>query len=214
MTTRRSRRTDRLEQRRLTIRRVRALLVGGLVLGVGATATLASWTDPEYASTQITAGTFSIESRTSTGDGFAEHNSSGTAATLPLNLTGIYPGSSAAAWIQIRTAPGSVKGTVNLIDAVAPASAANSIALRDALTVRVVATSATTTAAPDCTTSMGGGTAVTGIDNVPALSPSALAANGADVVNYCFIVTLPADTPNAAQGGSVTPVWEFSGTTG
>ncbi|WP_349828827.1 SipW-dependent-type signal peptide-containing protein [Brevibacterium litoralis] len=45
----------------LKSRRVRALLAGGLVLGVGGTVVLAAWTDSEFAEATFTAGSFNLE---------------------------------------------------------------------------------------------------------------------------------------------------------
>ncbi|UWF76726.1 MULTISPECIES: SipW-dependent-type signal peptide-containing protein [Microbacterium] len=49
-------RRGRREARRLRFRRIQALLAGGLVLGVGAAATLAAWNDTEHGSATFTAG--------------------------------------------------------------------------------------------------------------------------------------------------------------
>ena len=50
--------------RHRTFTRVRAVLAGALVLGVGASVTLASWSDSEYAAGTFTASTFRLESST------------------------------------------------------------------------------------------------------------------------------------------------------
>ncbi|MDR2320511.1 MAG: SipW-dependent-type signal peptide-containing protein, partial [Microbacterium sp.] len=55
-----TRRRLRTRRRGLALRRIRAVLAGGLVLGVGATVTLASWNDGEYATGTSTAGTFDV----------------------------------------------------------------------------------------------------------------------------------------------------------
>lgn len=52
---------QRVSPSRGTSRKVRALLAGGLVLGVGAAITLAAWNDSEYATGTFTSGTFEIE---------------------------------------------------------------------------------------------------------------------------------------------------------
>ncbi len=68
--------------RRNKRRKVTALLAGGLVLGVGAVVTLASWNDSEFA----TGGTFGAGSFTFQGSPddmtFSDHSSVGTAANL------------------------------------------------------------------------------------------------------------------------------------
>ncbi|MDQ0641891.1 SipW-dependent-type signal peptide-containing protein [Microbacterium murale] len=211
---RRSRRTSRQSRRRRTFARARALLVGALVLGVGASATVAAWTDNEFASSQITAGTFSIVSRTASAPTFAAHDAAANAVTLPLNATNLYPGQSRSAWIQITTA-GSVPGTVQLTGVVAPTNGANGDTLRDSLDVRIVPTTAAANTTPTCDTGTTGGITYTGIGNVPTTLPAqTLQANGTNVVNYCIIITVRADAATTAQGGIVTPTWTFTGTTG
>ena len=69
------------EAKRLRLRRIRAILAGGLVLGVGAAATLAAWNDSEYGAATFTAGRFDIVGSTD-GTTFASHATSGAAATL------------------------------------------------------------------------------------------------------------------------------------
>ncbi|MGM7665487.1 SipW-dependent-type signal peptide-containing protein [Microbacterium sp. A93] len=189
------------------------MLAGALVLGVGGSATLAAWTDQEYASTQITAGTFSIVSRTADATTFAPHDTAASAVTLPLNATNLYPGQTRAAWIQITTV-GTVPGTVQLTGVSAPVNDSRGTALSNALSVRIVATTTTSGAVPVCTTGTTGGVVYTGISNVPALTAQALLPNGTNFVNYCVIVTLPTAAATGAQGGVVTPTWTFTGTTG
>lgn len=184
------------------------------MLGVGASATVAAWTDNEFASTQITAGTFSIVSRTASAPTFAAHDTAPNAVTLPLDATNLYPGQNRAAWIQITTA-GTVPGTVQMTGVASPTNGASGDALRDSLDVRIVATTTAASTTPTCTAATTGGITYTGIGNVPTTLPAqTLQANGTNVVDYCIIVTLRADAPTTAQGGIVTPTWTFTGTTG
>lgn len=211
--TRRSRRLSVQQRRQRAFARARALLIGALVLGFGASATVAAWTDDEFASSSVSAGTFSLVSRTSATASFAAHDTAAGAAVLPLNATNLYPGQSRAAFIQIKTT-GTVPGSVQLsaVDP-RPGTGANSTALRDALRVRIVASSAAGDTPAACTTGTTGGTEV-GIAALPTLAAQPLQANGANTVTYCVIVSLPASAPSAAQGGTVNPVWTFTGTTG
>jgi len=74
--------TDQATARRSTTsRKVKAILAGGLVLGVGAAITLAAWNDSEFASGTFTAGQFNLEGSTD-GTAFADHADSGTAAVV------------------------------------------------------------------------------------------------------------------------------------
>lgn len=59
-------------QRRRRAPKVRAILAGGLVLGVGAAITLAAWNDSEFAQGTFTAGAFNLEGSTD-GSTFGEN---------------------------------------------------------------------------------------------------------------------------------------------
>lgn len=198
---------------RTRLLKVRAVLAGALVLGVGASMTLAAWTDQEYATATVTAGTFTIVSRTQSAPAFAPHDSSGSAVTLPFGATNLYPGQSVAAWIQITTA-GSVPGSVQLTGVTAPTNGANGDLLRDSMSVRIVPGTAAAGSTPTCTTSTTGGVTYTGIATVPTLTALPLPASGAGVANYCIVMSVPLNLANGAQGGVVTPTWMFTGTSG
>lgn len=192
--------------------RTRVVLAAGCVLGIGATATLASWNDQEFATAQVTAGTFAIESQVQ-GSSWASHGTEASAVTLPLLAAGLKPGESKAAWVQFRTASGSVAGNLSLTG-VALGTAPNpavdpNLSFGNALTVRMGVVANT----GGCGTALAGGTLVTGIGTLPTgVGPVALPANSANPVTLCVVVTLKPDAPNVAQGGSVTPTWTFTGT--
>jgi predicted ribosomally synthesized peptide with SipW-like signal peptide len=98
-----------MNRRKLTI--ARAILAGGLVLGVGATATLAAWNDSEYAQGTFTAGSFDLQGSTD-GTTFAQHATSGTAATLAftVNPTDLSPQAVVYAPFAVRLAAGTTDG--------------------------------------------------------------------------------------------------------
>ena len=65
---------------------VRAILAGGLVLGVGAAVTLAAWNDSEFATGTFGAGSFNLEGQETIAAGFSDHETAPgapTAATSP-----------------------------------------------------------------------------------------------------------------------------------
>lgn len=206
-------RPRRTTRGRVRLARTRALLAGGLVLGIGLTMTAAAWTDEEYAASPVQAGTFSLVS--ATRDSPSASHGSGNAATIGLDATGLYPGVTKAGWLQI-SASGTIGGTVTLssVTLSTPATVAKDQALRDALTVRVVKVPLPS----DCTAATTGGTALPLLTTPTAaqLPPVALTGSGgaAPTVTYCVLLTLPSSAPTTAQGGSVTPVWTFTGTTG
>lgn len=65
--------------------KARAVLAGGLVLGVGAAITLAAWTDQEWVRGVFGSGTFGIEG-SANGGAFAEHPTEAQAADLTFAL--------------------------------------------------------------------------------------------------------------------------------
>ncbi|MFP7761554.1 SipW-dependent-type signal peptide-containing protein [Marisediminicola sp. LYQ85] len=63
--------------------RARAVLAGGLVLGVGAAITLAAWNDSEFATGVFTSGSFNLEGNEVTAAGpYSDHAEPGDAAAL------------------------------------------------------------------------------------------------------------------------------------
>ena len=65
--------------------KARAILAGGLVLGVGAAITLAAWTDNEWATGVFGSGNFGIEGSTD-GTAFSDHPSEAEAADLAFTV--------------------------------------------------------------------------------------------------------------------------------
>ena len=73
--------TSNIETKRLRGRKAAAVLAGGLVLGVGVMATLASWNDSEFANASFAAGTFVFQGSTD-GTAYDDHAAIGSAAAL------------------------------------------------------------------------------------------------------------------------------------
>lgn len=195
------------EARQLRSRRIRAILAGGLVLGVGAAATLAAWNDSEYATATFTSGKFDIVGAID-GATFSGHATSGTAAGLNFQLppTAMAPGSTTYALFSVKTANPSVAGNL-LLSAGTPGG--TGLAAHLTYGVRTVAT-----AVCDATTYSTGtvvvaaGSALT----AGAAGTQPVAANGGSQVNYCFAVTLPTTAPNAAQSLTMSQTWQILGT--
>lgn len=184
---------------------MRALLSAGLVLGVGAAATLAAWNDSEHSSASFQASTFSIVGSTS-GTAFTEHPSADPAVlSFSPGVGALAPGDSVYALFSVRTIPGSVAGTVRLV-----AAGTNSTGLGQWLTYSVRTIDSLT-----CDAAAFAGGNPSGLPQGESLTTSAagtqnLAADGAGQVNYCFEVTLSTGAPNDAQGTAVTANWTFS----
>lgn len=195
--------------KRLRSRRIRALLAGGLVLGVGAAATLAAWNDSEFGAGTFTAGTFNIVGSTD-GTNFTQHPTSpGAGLTFTGPATALTPGDKAYGMFSVKTVNPSMAGTVQL-----KATAGNGSALGAHLTysVRTVSSLANCTAA-----NWGSATQVPGLPagvalTVGATSSQTLNANGGNQINYCVEVAMSTAAPNSAQGTSQNAVWEFAAT--
>lgn len=186
--------------------RVRALLAGGVVLGLGVTATVAAWTDTEHTTATFTAGTFSIVGATD-GATFSDHLSApGAMLSFAVAPTDLVPNTTVYALYSVKTAATSVAGTAQLT-----ADAANNTGLGEYLTYGVTSIAGTTCSVG----TFAGGTVIVATGSALTVSASgaqSLSAAGASAVNYCFAVTLPSSAPDAAQGTALTAFWTFAGT--
>lgn len=195
------------ERRRLRSRRLRAVLAGGLVLGIGMTATLAAWNDSEFGSANFTAGRFDIVGATD-GTTFTSHATSGAAASLNFQVapTAMPPGTSTYALFSVRTANPSVAGTLQLTAGTPGGTGLATYLTYGVRTIAGTTCNATTYAAG--TAVVADGSALT----AGGAATQAVAANGTAQVNYCFAVTLPLSAPNAAQGLTMSQTWQIQGT--
>ncbi len=100
------------ETKRQRGRKVAAILAGGLVLGVGTMATLASWNDSEFASATFTTGKFNLQGSTN-GTTFTD-NAAAPGAALAFNapFDNLTPNDVVYAPFAIQL----VKGTTNNAD--------------------------------------------------------------------------------------------------
>lgn len=188
-------------------KKLRAVLVGGLVVGVGAAVTLAAWNDSEFAQGTFASGQFNLEgSTTSATEGFADHASSDAAAplTFVINPDNLSPGDSVYAPFAVR-----LDATTTNDASVAVDSA--STGTTTGLTYRLIKTTAFGCAADTTGTDLvAAGTALGTVAGSPAfdLVKGAGAAAG-ESANFCFVVTAGDDL---AQNQSATATWEFAAT--
>lgn len=201
-----STRSGMREAKRLRSRRVRAVLASGLVLGVGAAATLAAWNDSEHTTATFTAGQFGIVGATD-GTNFSNHLSPGPPAPATLGFAApvgaMAPGNTVYALFSVKTVDPSVAGQVQLV-----ANNTGITGLGPSLRYSVSVIAGTSCNA----TTFGAGTLVVpagSVLTVNATGPQPLTANGGNQVNYCFAVTLPSDADNSAQGLSADAKWIF-----
>lgn len=195
--------------RRHAFTRVRAVLAGALVLGVGATMTLASWTDYENATGSFAASTFNTES--STVAGVWASNTSTPGAALAFNATAMSPSVLHYAWVNIRTTTAStVGGTITL------ASSTTGGGLVPVLEYRAVRTASTTTTC-DSTAFAGTPTYIAGsastylaVTTVPGSPVGSAITAPSGQLRYCFEVRVEAGAANTYQGETGTVTWLFS----
>lgn len=193
------------EARRWHSRRVRALLACGLVLGIGATITLAAWNSSEFAQGTFSAGTFSLVGSTD-GTAFASNSSVDSPATLGFtaNVSDLAPSDTAYAPFAVELAAGTTdSAVVTLTNAATSGTISN-------LTYSLIEPSSF-----GCSSSTTGTTLVaagTALGSVPGtvtfdLAPGTGGAAGAPV-DLCFEVTAGS---GLVQGQTGTTTWQFQG---
>lgn len=201
-----------IRRRRRRSRMIRAILAGGLVLGVGAAVTLAAWNDSEFATGTFTAGSFGMEGSTD-GTAFSEHATAGAAATLSFTVAGanlaLSPGDKVAAPFAVRLITGTTNNGNVVIQTPTSTGTVSNITYE---VVRVANVAACTTTAVDSTgTSLiTAGTAITAVagPNTFQLDKGAtITVPGAAQV-LCFKFTAGA----IAQGQTGTVTWQLQAT--
>jgi predicted ribosomally synthesized peptide with SipW-like signal peptide len=184
--------------------RVRAALAGGLVLGLGAGLTVASWTDAEFVKGTFTASTFDLQTSVQGG-------AYSGASSVTGNVAGLYPGSLAYTSLKVKTAAVSTAGTVSL------SAAANSTGLAAVLRYRIVRTLAACTATAFTGSPVyvvGGASTYQQVNAALAATPGiAVTANAGLEVGYCIELGMPLGVDQTTyQGTSGVPTWNIIGT--
>jgi predicted ribosomally synthesized peptide with SipW-like signal peptide len=219
-----------------TRKKVFAILAAGLVVGIGGTMTLASWTDTEWAYGGNGAGgpgvgtsTFQIDQDATNPfvapGTFTNHDTNpGNSLSFGVGALALTPGDVVYAPVAITSIPNSIAGTV-VLNAAVPATgvATNDPAtlLGNTLHLSIgVISEPLGTVPPTCNLAGFGAftpllTDATGIYSAPAATAEALTVPPAakNVLHYCFKIQLPATaTSTAFQGLTVAPAWSFTGT--
>ena len=221
--------------------KVRAILAGGLVLGIGAAFTLAAWTDNEWVFGQSENGggpgtkIYQMQQNTWSGTGGAEVWSDqgaapGGALTFSINADNLVPGSTVYAPMQLRANAGSEALVASLTEAAQSTpidSVTNSSLLYQALRYEAKqgvprsscnATGFATANASGATNIIPAGSLLSAI-SVPGTATNINLPKGDNVLNgaavdVCFALTLPSDAPSTLQGTKTVPLWKFSSTVG
>jgi predicted ribosomally synthesized peptide with SipW-like signal peptide len=189
-------------------RKVAAILAGGVVVGVGTMATLAAWTDTEYATGTFTAGSFNLQGSTDQST-FSEHATAGAAATLTFTapVTALTPTDTVYSGYALRLDKTSSNGAVAVITAGSSTGTVTNVTY----TVFTTSTAGCTSASTPVVTVVPAGTALgsVGAANIMALVKPVNATTDGAPLYLCFKVTAGA---GLVQGQTGTASWVFTAT--
>ena len=191
-------------------RKVAAVLAGGLVLGVGTMATLASWNDSEFASATFTAGQFALESAVDApGATWVDHSVTPGALTFSLPVGNLTPTDVVAAPFAVRLAAGTTNDAqVTLVASTAAGDIAPNLTYEVIKTTAANSCTTATAATDDNTAVVPANTAVDAVTgntpfNINMGSPTSTAGAPAYL---CFKVTAKSSLVQL-QSGTVT--WQL-----
>ena len=197
---------------------MRAILASGVVLGLGATTTLAAWNDSEVTYGDFVASVFAIESRLGDEAGYREHPS-GAAGRLSFapSAEQLSPGATTRAWLTVRTTSATtVAGSLRLSGVFS-----DSTELASALQYRMVQAPPARVGSgcpPDAfgdgwTYIAGGPHSYVPMNLPPDPPPEAeLLPAGRTAVGYCLEVRMVPTASNSLQGENAKLTWQFTGT--
>ncbi len=185
--------------------RTRAVLSLGLVLGLGVFGTMAVWSDTAKA----TSGTFS------TGTVNLQVNNTKSFPFTNLTLTGMLPGESRAATLQVQN-----KGTIPLTYTMTATTPATSPALAGYLEVTVFPGAAPTNVTTNgmriggCAGAPVGQARLTAAGSVNVITGTRSLAGTSGIDNLCFVTKLVNATPRTVQSQTLNFItFTFSATT-
>lgn len=192
-------------------RKVKAILAGGLVLGLGAAITLAVWNDSEFVTGAFGAGHFNVQG-SADGTTFADHTPIGSAATLSFStgFNNLSPSQTVASPYVLHLDKDTTTGaTVSVNSATATGAAASELTYK---IVEVATVAGCTPVATGTSTIVPAGTA---LNSVASAVPFTLAKSttlgtdpGADVF-LCIQVT---SSTTLVQDTSAVGTWQFLAT--
>lgn len=198
-------------------RKVRALLAGGLVLGVGAAITLAAWTDNVFGNSDFATGAagWNIQasfSTTATPNWVESDASPGTPFGFPVARLNLTPGDTVYAPIALRLQNAQTLDAAVTLNGAVTGTPAGWAPLQAAL--RYSVTSGGT--AEGCAAGTPGGTSVVaaGTPLTTGSAPNAITLPAAGTpVQLCYAVTLPTGSPLDLAGRNTGQlIWQFVGT--
>lgn len=205
--------TGQSTERPARSRKLRAVLAGGIVLGIGAAVTLAAWNDSEFASGLFSSGEFNLQGSIDNA-AYTDHESSDGAAALEFSLPvdNLSPGDVVAApfWVRLDATTTS-PATLDLVSLTGTdTTGANTAELGYdvyALAADATCDSTATGTAVGSGDTLASNPAVAGA-TVP-LAAGAAEGDPGEATQLCFVVTA---SENLEQGGETTAVWQFTAT--
>lgn len=190
-------------------RKLRAVLAAGVVLGLGATLTLAAWNDSEYARGTFSAGAFNLEGSTD-GTSFSDHATAGAAATLgfTVNPANLAPGDVVYAPFAVRLAANPSTDASVTVAAVTNTGTVTNVTYALVRTTSMTCNAAAVTGG---TVVIPAGTALSAIGSPTGwtLTKGSPVTNAGSTVFLCFAVTAGAGLVQS-QTGSAT--WQITAT--
>jgi predicted ribosomally synthesized peptide with SipW-like signal peptide len=201
--------TTEIDTSRRTKRKILAILAGGLVLGVGAAVTLATWNDSEFATGTFTAGSFNVQGSTD-GTTFADHPSTGNSAAISFStgFDSMSPNDVVAAPFVLRLDNTSTSNASAIITSAD--GSGSGVANFTYGIVEVASVAGCTPGAAGTATIVPAGTALTAFTGAApfALADGTGGTPGASV-DLCIQVTAGA---GLVQGSTATGVWGITAT--
>lgn len=207
------------------LRKLVAITVGAMVVGIGATYTLASWSDSEWVwggidgDPGLGTSTFNVQQNVSSpfdgdADWVDQDTNPGNELVFSAGALSLSPGDSVYAPVALRTQQDSVGGDNTLQGAIPAAGISISDDdddLWDAIQVSVFTAAGDTPPAP-CNAA-----GIVSWEQILQDKPLGtvaevsqfLAADAGSTQHYCFVVTLPAGADAGLQGRTIAPAWEF-----
>jgi predicted ribosomally synthesized peptide with SipW-like signal peptide len=184
-------------------RMIRAILAGGLVLGVGTAVTLAAWNDSEFATGTFTAGKFDLEGSTTDGTTFSNHASSpGGTLSFTVPASALSPGDSVSAPFAVRLAADTTNAASVTLTTEAPTGTVTN------LTYTLDIKSAWGCGSSTSSTPISGSALNAGTTTFP-LAAGSPASNPGAPVYLCFTVTAGG---GLVQGQTGAAIWKFTAT--
>lgn len=191
-------------------RRVQAVLAGGLVLGVGAAVTLASWNDSEFADGIFGSAAFNLEGSTD-GETYTDHASADAAATLDFSADNMTPGQTVHTPFWVRLDPDTtVDGTIEAADGIGITTSEGTNTANLSYEVTADPDSCDAAGAATGATVASGADLSTGVGSTSTIDLAAGDGSAGAPVQLCFAVT--AAEEEFAQGDTTEVTWEVLAT--